>query len=130
MELLVLPLVMLAMWALIIRPQQQRQKQQLILVQGAGIGDEIVTAGGFVGTIMDVHDPDNDDNGLRADEILLALASDVEVVLRRRSIAEIRERWDGQFADGTYLDDEHDDDAATDDDSSESPDQHQGPIID
>ncbi len=104
MSLLILPFAFLAMWLLIIRPQQRKQKAQMEVVTQASIGDEIITAGGFVGTIMDVHDPQDSANGLGPDEVLLALSDAVEVVFRRRSIAEIRESWDGQFDDGTYLD--------------------------
>lgn len=114
MEILILPLAFLAMWMLLIRPQQKRQREQLALVQAADIGDEIVTAGGFVVTIMDTHDPEDDGNGLRPDEVLVAFSEDLEVVMRRRSIAEIRNKWDGEYSDGTFADDADLDDEADD----------------
>ncbi len=126
MEILVLPLAFLAMWMLLIRPQQKRQREQLALVQAADIGDEIITAGGFVVTIMDTHDPEDDSNGLRPDEVLVAFSEDLEVIMRRRSIAEIRNKWDGEYADGTFDDDLADeaaDDAGVDaDDPSDAAD--------
>lgn len=118
MELLVFPLAFGAMWFFLIRPQQRRQKEQVALVQRAGIGDEVVTAGGFVVTIMDEFDPSDDDNDLQRDEVLVALSEGVEVVMRRRSIAEIRTPWDGEYADGTF-DDELDDEAEGDENAVE-----------
>ena len=102
MELLIFDIPMVLVWLLLVRPQQKRMRDQQSLTQRAGIGDVVITAGGFIVTIMDEHDPDDASNGLAADEVLVAMSDDVEVVMLRRSIAQIRERWDGQYADGSF----------------------------
>lgn len=125
MELLIFAVPMLLVWFLFIRPQQKRMREQQELTQQAGIGDVVATAGGFIVTVMDEPDPDDDSNGLAPDEVLVAMADGVEVVMLRRSIAQIRERWDGQYADGTYADDDLDRtdtvDSPTDADPSDGP---------
>jgi preprotein translocase subunit YajC len=44
------------MWAVLIRPQQQRLRRQRALVFAIEVGDEVVTAGGMVGRIMSMDD--------------------------------------------------------------------------
>ena len=56
MELIFLPLMFLLMWLLFIRPQQQRVRRHQELVNALGAGDEVVTAGGIVGTVRAVDD--------------------------------------------------------------------------
>jgi preprotein translocase subunit YajC len=53
--LLFLPLV-LAMWFLVLRPQQARLRAQRDLVASLSAGDRVVTAGGIVGTLTVVGD--------------------------------------------------------------------------
>ncbi len=65
-----------ALWLLLIRPAQRRQKQQKELLSQVEVGDEIVTAGGLYGTVKEVHD----------DEVRLEIAPAVEVRLARRAI--------------------------------------------
>ena len=56
MGLLLILVMFGAMWFFMIRPQQQRLKNQRLLVMNLSVGDEIVTAGGVIGTITDVSD--------------------------------------------------------------------------
>lgn len=51
---LLLPLILIfgAGYLLIIRPNQQRQKKQRETTSQVGVGDEIVTIGGIVGTVV------------------------------------------------------------------------------
>ncbi|HUP69749.1 MAG TPA: preprotein translocase subunit YajC [Acidimicrobiales bacterium] len=52
---LLFPFIFLAlMWVLLVRPQQQRVRQQRDLVASLKIGDEVVTAGGIIGRIVDL----------------------------------------------------------------------------
>ncbi len=52
---LILPAIMiLAMYLLLIRPQQQRVKAHQQVVSTLEEGDEVVTAGGLVGTVIDL----------------------------------------------------------------------------
>lgn len=56
MDLLVPVALIGVMYFLLIRPQQQRAKRQRALIQSLEAGDEIVTAGGLVGTIRMIDD--------------------------------------------------------------------------
>jgi len=52
---LLLPIAMLgAMWFLMIRPQQQRLREQRALVAALMVGDEVLTAGGLIGRVVDL----------------------------------------------------------------------------
>ena len=51
MELIILPLLFVAMWFVLIRPQQARLRAQRDLVASLQAGDRVVTAGGILGTI-------------------------------------------------------------------------------
>lgn len=101
MGLLVLLIPLALLWLLVIRPQQRRMKDQQMTVSAASFGDEIVTAGGFIGTIVAVHDPDDPDEALDIDEIVVELADGIEVHMLRRGIAQIRSAWDGEYDDGS-----------------------------
>ena len=52
---LLFPFIILAlMWVLLVRPQQQRVRQQRDLVASLEVGDEVITAGGIIGRIVDL----------------------------------------------------------------------------
>src|SRR5215217_3501184 len=55
-SLLLLLLIPLAMWFLVLRPQQARLRAQRDLVATLEAGDRVVTAGGIVGTLTVVGD--------------------------------------------------------------------------
>jgi preprotein translocase subunit YajC len=55
-SLLLLLLIPLAMWFLVLRPQQARLRAQRDLVASLEAGDRVVTAGGIVGTLTVVGD--------------------------------------------------------------------------
>lgn len=54
--LLPLGIFVLIFYFFIIRPQKKRQKQQDNLINSVGRGDQIITIGGFFGTIKDVRE--------------------------------------------------------------------------
>jgi preprotein translocase subunit YajC len=58
MNAIVLLLFLVAGWMLLIRPQQQRIRAQRALIASLAVGDEVVTAGGIVGTIRALDDRD------------------------------------------------------------------------
>jgi preprotein translocase subunit YajC len=72
-------LLLAALWLLLIRPAQRRQKQQRALLMAVEIGNEIVTAGGLYGTVR----------ALEEDEVRLEIAPGIEVRVARRAIAGI-----------------------------------------
>ena len=51
-----LAIFVLIFYFFIIRPQRKRDKQHNSMIAGIGRGDEIVTIGGFLGTVKDVRD--------------------------------------------------------------------------
>jgi preprotein translocase subunit YajC len=55
-SLLYIGVLVLAFYLLLIRPQQQRQKQQRELIAALSVGDRIITIGGLHGTVVSVRD--------------------------------------------------------------------------
>ncbi len=74
-------IIFIIMYFLIIRPQQQRAKEQKTLVQGARRGDTVVTTGGLIGKVTKAID----DN-----EVEMEIAPNVRVRLARSGIADVR----------------------------------------
>lgn len=64
-------------WALLIRPQQQRARAQAAMVAALEPGDEVITAGGIHGTLIEVGE----------DTVRLEVAPDVVLTLARAAIA-------------------------------------------
>ena len=76
MELIFLPLMFLLMWLLFIRPQQQRVRKHQEVIASIEVGDDIVTAGGMLGTVT----------GIDADHLRVEVAPGVELRLLRGAI--------------------------------------------
>ncbi len=56
-EILVMPAALLViMYLFVIRPQQKKAKDQLSLIEGLKVGDEVVTSGGIIGRIKSIAD--------------------------------------------------------------------------
>ena len=55
-QLIFFGLLFAAMWFLMIAPQRKKQKKHDQMLKELGNGDEIVTAGGLLGTIVAVKD--------------------------------------------------------------------------
>jgi len=64
-------------WVLIIRPQQQRQRQHRELVAGLAPGDVVEAFSGIHGTLVAVHDT----------TVRIEIAPDVVVTMARLAIA-------------------------------------------
>ena len=62
-----------------IRPQRQRQRDHQSLIEGAGVGDDILTTGGIYGTITRVED----------DDVVVEIADGLNVHMTRRGIAAV-----------------------------------------
>jgi preprotein translocase subunit YajC len=74
-------IIFVIMYFLILRPQQQRAKQQRQLVQGAKRGDVVVTSGGLIGKITKAVDEN---------EVEIEIAPNVRARLARSGIADVR----------------------------------------
>ena len=81
------PLILLfaIFYFLLIRPQQQRQKQHQAMVNAVRRGDSVVTAGGVVGRVAKVKDDG---------EILVEIADNVQVRVVKSTLADVRSRAD------------------------------------
>lgn len=77
MELLPFVLLLVLMWFLLIRPQQARVRKQRELVASIAVGDEVVTAGGIVGTVRVLTD----------EELRLEVSQGVEIRLLRVAVS-------------------------------------------
>lgn len=77
MGLLIILALFAAMWFFTIRPQQQRLKNQRLLVATLAAGDEVVTVGGLIGTITVVHER----------EVTLDLGNGTEVRVARTAVS-------------------------------------------
>ena len=111
MQFLIIMVLMLGvMYVLMIRPQRQRQAQQQSMIDGASVGDDVLTTGGIYGTISEVE----------GDDIVVEIAEGVTVHMTRRGIAAVLPPEDdsddvveGELEDAESLDDA-DEDAVTD----------------
>lgn len=73
-------LIFVIMYFLILRPQQQRQRQHREMIANVRRGDTIVTSGGLIGKVAKVDEH----------EIQVEIAEDTKVRLVRGMIAEVR----------------------------------------
>ncbi|MDO4785670.1 MAG: preprotein translocase subunit YajC [Fretibacterium sp.] len=71
-----LAIFVLIFYFFIIRPQRKRQKQHDNLISSIGRGDQIVTIGGFFGTVREVRD----------DTFLVELAEGVKVRILKSAV--------------------------------------------
>lgn len=80
MSFLIIMVLMLAvMYVLMIRPQRQRQAQQQSMIDGASVGDDVLTTGGIYGTVSETD----------GDDIVVEIADGVTVHMTRRGIAAV-----------------------------------------
>jgi preprotein translocase subunit YajC len=73
--------VMVVMYFLLFRPQQQRMKQLKLAVDNVRRGDTVVTAGGIIGKVVKVKDEG---------ELLVEIADNVQVRILKGTISEVR----------------------------------------
>ena len=76
---LMFPLAIFVMifYFFIIRPQKKRQKQQDNLINSVAKGDQVITIGGFFGTVQEV----------REDSFIIELAKDVRVKILKSAVS-------------------------------------------
>jgi preprotein translocase subunit YajC len=74
--LLFLPLLLILMYVLLIRPQQQRVRQQQALLKSIDVGDEVVTVSGIVGIVEAIED----------DRVHIEVAPGVTIAMLRQAL--------------------------------------------
>jgi preprotein translocase subunit YajC len=104
--LIIMVLMLGVMYVLMIRPQRQRQAQQQSMIDGATVGDDVLTTGGIYGTVSEVE----------GDDIVVEIASGVTVHMTRRGIAAVLPPEDEDDMEVEELEDaeEQDESAVTD----------------
>lgn len=70
-------------WFLVIRPQQQRQRQHVEMLQELVPGDEIVTIGGIYATVVEV-----------GDRVRIALVDGTQLEVAPQAVARVIEQVD------------------------------------
>jgi len=65
------------LWALLIRPQRQRQQKQQALLASVEPGDEVLTVGGLYGIVQEIDDED---------DLIVEIADGIHVRIARRAI--------------------------------------------
>ncbi len=78
-------LIIVIMYFLVIRPQQQRLKAHQQLIANVRRGDTVVTSGGIIGKVVKV---------LEGDEVLLEIAEDVRIKVVKSMLADVRSKTD------------------------------------
>jgi preprotein translocase subunit YajC len=76
MEALILPLILVAMFALVIMPQRRQQKQQAALLSSLGEGDAVLTSGGIYGVITEVD----------GNDVFLEVAKGIELRVNKSAV--------------------------------------------
>jgi len=71
--------LLLLMWVLMVRPQRRKQAHQQEMLDNLASGDEILTAGGFYGTVRSVD----------GDDVHVEIAPGTEVRIAKRAVAAI-----------------------------------------
>jgi preprotein translocase subunit YajC len=77
-QLILLLAVLVLLWALLIRPQRSRQRQQQELLTSIEPGDEILTVGGMYGIVQEIDEED---------DLIVEVADAVHVRIARRAVA-------------------------------------------
>jgi preprotein translocase subunit YajC len=72
-------LILFLVWLGIARPNRRRQASQQAMIDNIEIGDEVLTAGGFFATVLEVAD----------DEVTVELSPGAQARLSKRAIAAV-----------------------------------------
>ena len=94
MGILLLPILILIMYFLLIRPQQTRMKEHRELLANIDVGDDVVTSAGIYGRISDID----------GETLFLQVTDDVEIKITKESVAGLVS-YDDELED-EFVDDE------------------------
>jgi preprotein translocase subunit YajC len=87
-----LPLVLIfaVFYFLLIRPQQQKQKETRAMISAVKRGDRVVTGGGILGTVQRVPMvQDKDGKQVASNEIEVEIAPNIRVTVLRETITSV-----------------------------------------
>ena len=74
------------LYFLMIRPQQKRQKQHNAMISALNVGDNIVTVGGILGSIVKIKDT----------TVVVRVADKVHVEILKNAIAQVTEKKEAE----------------------------------
>ena len=77
--LIVMVLLLGVMYVLMIRPQRKRQQDHQSMIDGCGVGEDVLTTGGIYGTVTQAE----------GDDLVVEIADGVTVHMTRRGIAAV-----------------------------------------
>lgn len=77
--LILMALLLVVFYVLMIRPQRRRQQEHQSMVEGAGVGEDVLTTGGIYGTVTQAE----------GDDLVVEIADGVSVHMTRRGIAAV-----------------------------------------
>jgi preprotein translocase subunit YajC len=77
MSFLPIILMFIVLYFLMIRPQMKRQKEQKSMMEALGKGDEVITAGGFLGKVTKVSDA----------YVTLEIANNTEIIVQKAAVS-------------------------------------------
>ena len=77
--LILIVLILFLVWLGIARPQRRRQASQQAMIDNMAPGDEVITAGGFFATVVDIAE----------DEVIVELSPGAQARLSKRAIAAV-----------------------------------------
>jgi preprotein translocase subunit YajC len=101
-----LPLILMGgvLYFIMIRPQKRQRQAQQALLNSLEVGDEVMTAGGIFGTIVDIDEDE--------DVLTVEVAPGMNLRMIRAGIS--RKLVEDDYEDDDAYDDEDDEDAAPD----------------
>ena len=89
-QLMPLVLIFGVFYFLLIRPQQQKQKELRNMISAVRRGDRVVTGGGILGTVQRVPMvQDKDGKQVPSQEIEVEIAKDIRVIVLRDTITSV-----------------------------------------
>ena len=88
-QFLPLVLIFVVFYFLLIRPQQQRQKEQKQMLNALKRGDRVVTGGGILGVVTRVPVVMEDGKPAPASEIEVEIAPNIRVTVMRDTITSV-----------------------------------------
>ena len=88
-QFLPLVLIFVVFYFLLIRPQQQRQKEQKQMLNALKRGDRVVTGGGILGVVTRVPVATEDGKPAPSSEIEVEIAPNIRVTVMRDTISSV-----------------------------------------
>lgn len=74
------------LYFLMIRPQQKRQKQHNAMINSLNVGDNIVTVGGLLGSVVKIKDT----------TVIVRVADKVHMEILKNAIAQVTEKKEAE----------------------------------